>query len=539
MKKFKGILSVVLSFIMLCSFMILPVNAEERLPESEHYYQNNFYGEWDYIHPDPDVAGLFVTFSENTMTEDEGYYEDIYFEEDEEITVGDVIDVVSHYKMGDIIYVYDGHGELVDFYQGDALAGKTIYVPGSSFKITLVTDSSITAYGFKVENVTVDPPKHATIFRLHMPDGSIKKIVDLECPYGEYEDEFDFDYEINYYYSDFLSKYENFISGNEAVIGWTAPDGKELYYALMNTYSPVQFKHGIYDFYAITTPVQLTSSDVYNFTNSSKYFNFDGDGYYMTRENYLRLLSSVCLAGGATPLALPAAIVNAVLISYPEHHWVGSCIGFANTVCLQKKGILDVVSTQEGATCMRDLEPTPELISLINYYNAESAASFLPKDKAFRRGTEEYTRQIKKLVGSALDGNLILFEFVPSGTAITDVFNDYHAIVITGAYELPEGGYVLLYYDENDSNYSGNGYGSNYASGYCNEIYVPADYSTISNMDYYDTLFFWTDTFDEYKALDINGASAKDYSVFRLGFLKHIIEVIREWFEYYILRFFK
>ena len=511
MKKYKALLSSLLALIMLCSCIVLPANAQQTLPESEHRYQNNFYGEWDYTHANKEAEGLFVTFSDNTYVEDGDDYYEIYFE-DEDITIGDVLEEGEQNKMGDIISIYDSKQNLVGVYQGDELAGQTIYVPDSSFKITLITDGSLTAYGFKVTNVTDELPEGATIFRYHMPDGSIKAEVDDE----------------DYYALCIDSDLMHIISGDEAIIGWKLPSGEDWYYASGSVYDTYIDESGVYDFYAISTPVQLLPTDVYNFTNSSQYFTFDGSHYYMTKEHQLRLVSSTCLAGGTIPLALPAAILSTVLATYSVWEWNGSCIGFANTVCLQKKGILDVVSTQEGETCVRDLKPTPELISLLNYYNAHSAATILPKDKAFKPGSAEYTRQLKKLVKSALDGNLILFEFFPIEEELSNMFTVYHGIVITGAYEHPDGGYVLLYYDENDGSYA--------RYGECNYLYVPADYSQIYG-EYSNLMIFWTDSFEEFRSVDPDIKNANIFS-FRIEFFKHLLELIREWFDYYIKALF-
>ncbi len=507
MKKYKVLLSSILAIIILCSCIVLPVNAQQTLPESEHRYKNDFYGEWDYTHSNKDAEGLFVTFSDNTYVEDGDDYYNIYFE-DEDITIEDVLEEGEQNKIGDIISIYDSKLNLVGVYQGDELAGQTVYVPDSSFKITLITDGSLTAYGFKVTNVTDELPEGATIFRYHMPDGSIKGEVASTFTVNDY--------------------YMHVISGDEAIIGWKLPNGEDWYYASDWIYDTYMEESGVYDFYAISTPVQLLPTDVYNFTNSSQYFTFDGDRYYMTKEHQLRLVSSTCLAGSSIPLALPAAILSTVLSTYSTWEWNGACIGFANTVCLQKKGIFDVVSTQEGATCVRDLQPTPELISLLNYYNAHSAATILPKDKAFKPGSAEYTRQLKKLVKSALDGNLILFEFFPIEEELSDMFSVYHGIVITGAYEHPNGGYVLLYYDENDGSYA--------RDGECNYLYVPADYSQIYG-EYSNLMIFWTDSFEEFRSVDPDIKNANIFS-FRIEFLKHLLELIREWFDYYIKAIF-
>ncbi|MBR3816546.1 MAG: hypothetical protein IKJ27_07460 [Clostridia bacterium] len=512
MKKYKALLSSVLAIILLCSCIVLPANAQQTLPESEHRYKNDFYGEWDYTHSNKDAEGLFVTFSDNTYVEDGDDYYNIYFEGNEDITIEDVLEEGEQNKIGDIISIYDSKLNLVGVYQGDELSGQTVYVPDSSFKITLITDGSLTAYGFKVTNVTDELPEGATIFRYHMPDGSVKADIAYE---------YDSTLTVNEYLM-------HVISGDEAIIGWKLPSGEDWYYASDSVYDTYMEESGVYDFYAISTPVQLLPTDVYGFTNSSRYFTFDGDRYYMTKEHQLRLVSSTCLAGGTIPLALPAGILATVLSTYSTWDWNGACIGFANTVCLQKKGILDVVSTQPGATCVRDLKPTPELISLLNYYNAHSAATIVPKDKAFKPGSAEYTRQLKKLVKSALDGNLILFEFFPIEEELSNMFTVYHGIVITGAYEHPDGGYVLLYYDENDGSYA--------RDGECNYLYVPADYSQIYG-EYSNLMIFWTDSFEEFRSFDPDIENSNIFS-FRIEFFKHLLELIREWFDYYIKALF-
>ncbi len=514
MKKYKALLSSVLAFIMLCSCIVLPVNAQRPFPESEHRYSNNFYGEWDYTH-DKDVEGLFITFSENTYTEDGDDYNNIYFEGEEDITIEDILEEGEQHKTGDIISIYDSKRNLVGVYQGDELAGQTVYIPDSSFKITLITDSSLTAYGFKVTDITDELPEGAIVFRYHMPDGSIQSSVAFQ------DEESSSSLMVG-------NCFMHVISGDEAIIGWTLPNGEEWYYASDSIYDTYAGECGIYDLYAISTPVQLLPTDVYSFTNSYEYFNFDGDRYYMTKEHYLRLISSACLAAGTIPLALPAAITSSVLVTYPEWNWAGSCIGFANTVCLQKKGIIDVVSTQPDASCVRDLKPTPELISLLNYYNAQAATTILPKDKAFKPGSAEYTRQLKKLVKSALDGNLVLFEFFPLEEDLSNLVSAYHGIVITGAYEHPDGGYVLLYYDENDSEYADRGY--------CGDLYIPDDFSQIYG-EYSNLMIFWTDSFEEYRSVDPDIENSNIFSL-RIELFKHIIELIREWFDYYIKALF-
>lgn len=55
----------------------------------------------------------------------------------------------------DYIYIYDANDRLIGTYTGDALAGKTVNIPGNTVKIRLVTDESGSAYGYKTTSVIV------------------------------------------------------------------------------------------------------------------------------------------------------------------------------------------------------------------------------------------------------------------------------------------------------------------------------------------------------------------------------------------------
>lgn len=97
--------------------------------QSSHPYKNNSKDFWCYTVPDAEK--LFVSFSELTTVEEES----------------------------DFIYLYDGDGNLIGTYTGDALAGKTVEIPGDTIVISLVSDASYSEYGFAVTDVkTVEPP---------------------------------------------------------------------------------------------------------------------------------------------------------------------------------------------------------------------------------------------------------------------------------------------------------------------------------------------------------------------------------------------
>lgn len=536
MKTAKKLLSVILITILLAYTAILPAVAEDiLLPESEHNYANNFYQEWEYVHPE-EADYLWITFDEKTYVE-RGRDYDIFFEEGEDITFEDVIDQAQFYKTGDYISIFDGAGNLCGNYQDDYLAGRTILIPGNSFKITLTTDSNITGYGFKVISVSSDMPEDEYLLVYHLPDGSVK--VDSRA-YTEY-----YDYDNHEYvktankYVDFYNELHGYIVGNEAIIGWEIKETEQKiiynYFNDFESYSEEWFnakaidgEPGIYNLYAVSTPVALQPEEVYSFTNSSEYFDFDGDRYYLTKENHMRLVSSVCMIGGISPFTIPAVIGSMVFIKYDDGNiftWNGSCIGFANTVCLQKKGILDVVSTQPGAKCVRDLKPTSELISLLNYYNAQGTTTFIPKNKGVTPGTAEYARQLKNLCASLEAGNLVLLEFYPEDVFPLDM---YHGVAATGIYTAPDGSKVILCYDENYDDYS---------KGRCNFMYVSADYSQFGEEpdDFYS--FAWTDDFECYKAIDIN-EKVSDITPFHKAIFMRIIDLFRGFFEN-IISFFK
>lgn len=534
MKTTKKLLSLILTAILVIFTALLPVSAEEPvLPESEHNYANNFYQEWEYVHPE-ETDFLWVTFDENTFLENGDYY-DIYFEEGEDITFEDVIDQSKFYKTGDYVSIFDGDGNLYGNYQGTILAGRTLFISGNSFKITLTTDSNITCYGFKVTSVSTEMPEDTYVVKYHFPDGSIK-IITGDVSYYDYENG-EYIREPNKYI-DFDFRYCHNISGSEAVIGWKVEQtNQEIFYNVYSDdeyaaylkYSAIDGEPGVYDAYAITTPVCLQPEDVYSFTNTSQYFDFDGDRYYLTKENHMRLVSSVCMLGGISPLTIPAVVGSMIFIKYDDpdlFSWNGSCIGFANTVCLQKKGILDVVSTQPDAKCVRDLKPTPELVSLLNYYNAQGTTTFIPKNKGVKPGTAEYERQLKKLCASLEAGNLVLLEFYPEDESPLSM---YHGVVASGIYTALDGTKVILCYNENYDDYS---------KGVCNAMYISADYGSFGYSPDDNLSFAWTDDFECYKSIDIN-ESVSDITPYHKAIFMRIIDLFIGFFENFFSIFTK
>lgn len=99
------------------------VYAASQYPESAHPYENNADDVQFYSHPDA-ADYLKITFSADTETE--ASYDYIYIE-----------DSVNTWQ-----------------FTGTELAGKTIYLKGSTFCITLSSNGSVPAYGYTIESIT-------------------------------------------------------------------------------------------------------------------------------------------------------------------------------------------------------------------------------------------------------------------------------------------------------------------------------------------------------------------------------------------------
>lgn len=97
--------------------------SRELYPESEHPYSN--YAKQNYTFEYPSAVSLTVTFSDKTLTEDKY----------------------------DLIYVYNSENKVIGTYSGNELAGKTITIDGSMFRLRLWTDHSKTFYGFSIDNI--------------------------------------------------------------------------------------------------------------------------------------------------------------------------------------------------------------------------------------------------------------------------------------------------------------------------------------------------------------------------------------------------
>lgn len=124
-------------------------------PESEHDYPNDFNHTWTYTHP-TEAEGLFITFSEESSLDEE---EHKVTDEDDYWITYDKMEVVSHSDRVNRYYFYN-----------DEFSGRTFYLDGNSFSISLSTDSEGTDYGFSIDRISHLPPENETMIRYHYYD---------------------------------------------------------------------------------------------------------------------------------------------------------------------------------------------------------------------------------------------------------------------------------------------------------------------------------------------------------------------------------
>lgn len=96
---------------------------KEKYPESAHNYTN--YLKENYGFRYANAKSLKLTFSSKCQTE----------------------------ETYDTVTIYDEDGKKIGTYSGTQLAGKTIEIPKSSFRIEFVTDRSKTFYGFSIDSI--------------------------------------------------------------------------------------------------------------------------------------------------------------------------------------------------------------------------------------------------------------------------------------------------------------------------------------------------------------------------------------------------
>ena len=197
------------------------------------------------------------------------------------------------------------------------------------------------------------------------------------------------------------------------------------------------------ELYAVWCPTYLESNEVFSFSNSEYYFKVDEKGtYYMTQEDIKMLRENIFKTFGPSPV--PGFVLGAVLATYPSWDWRGSCYGISTVTALQHYGRIDVKSLQ-NADNLVDMTNDSDLISYINYYQANAATSWLCENKAVTPGTSEYAASMKDMFESVKNGRIVLYTFYTGKAFVTPG----HTVLLTGAYEDVQGNHIFVAYDCN------------------------------------------------------------------------------------------
>lgn len=136
------------------------VLSKKLYPESSHNYAN--YAMENYSFAYPDAVKLRITFSSYTKTEQDY----------------------------DFIYISDMNNRLVGQYSGTELAGKTIELDGSAFRLRLTTDRSKTFYGYSIDKIEATVKLNSYQYNDSREDVSYSPIMpDTVHNYNNYADE--------------------------------------------------------------------------------------------------------------------------------------------------------------------------------------------------------------------------------------------------------------------------------------------------------------------------------------------------------------
>ncbi len=461
----KKIISILLVFAMLAGVASISVSAEGEdysvYPESDHDYANDCWKTWKYIHPE-ETEGLFVTFSADTYFEP-GFSDEFTNKNGDNITIRPLFeDENQAFNFGD-----------TGSFTGDELASKTIYIPASGFSISLYTDESVTAYGFKIDRIDTAIPENtnAICYNLKPNSAGIEKYYEF---YNEGETVTVAD-GIPSRFRKFAGK---FSGGNKYRCGWATEPGGELAYDDGSTITP---NGGVINLYAVYTPLSISADEVFIFQNFSEVFD---RGYFMTPEHHNILLSN------ARRLGLPGWISYSFYKDFPQNEFQGACFGLASTVFLQHHGVIDMLSLQEDADTVIELKPTDEVVSTVNYYQALSVMSFLCQNKSYEPGTDGYKKQLKALFDTVSNGNPALLSIY---TEERYIFGNMHAMLVTGAYTDTEGNHYLLVYEAQ----------KDYAERNITVLPVASDFSSLSSR--HGSAFCWTDDYTHLEAFDMDG----------------------------------
>lgn len=478
----KKVLSIVLILSLVFAVGTPAVAANDNYPESEHNYQNNLKQQWHYDYGE-DAEGLFVTFSDKTSLEKPTKkYQTIISGPNGEVIGGGIM---KETKAGDKLTVTAG--DYTHKATGKELAGKTLYIPGNSFDITLESDSSVTDYGFSIDRISVTAPDDVAVVTYECCETC--KVKKIYC-YNQGEE--------------FKIEKGNYCNlEDSAFVSWLGDDGNEYNEGESLGFKSVNLK-------ARRIPLLLGSDEVWSFSNSDPYFDSDyNGGYYLTTKDFFTMQKNIYKVFGIG--VLPAIGLSVALATYPDWSWNGSCYGMSATTFLQHYGEIDILANRSEKN-LSELTNEDDIISLINYYQWALAGSFLCENFSLNKGTKMYSQQLKDMFDSVSAGNIVLFTYYTGETIKTSG----HAVLLTGAYTQKDGTKVLVTYDCNrDEDYTSRAFEQRF--------YIDSDFTTIKRGYDYPTNWYmeygefnWTDDYSQFKAFDMNesGGVLSWYSLF-------------------------
>ncbi|MBQ7549338.1 MAG: hypothetical protein IJT03_06500 [Clostridia bacterium] len=464
--KRKRFLSMVLCLILLVSSSTVAA-AENALPESEHNYADNAHIVWEYS-LDNAPYGLYITFSEDTCFEPIDY---------------------SASKTGDWLTIYTPSESFAKMFTGSELAGAEVYVPDHCFRLSLTSDESVNAYGFKVTSVRAAEKDEVYSVLCH--------------PCTEDADDFSLCFSKratavpeNFNFNEII--FPSFYREGWYLAGWAREPGGEICCDMTDSPSP-----DTTELWAHWIRLSLSRNEILPFSNGEG-FNVDGKNrYYLTAHDYFMYHRNLYRTFGVGPF--PTPIVSAVNAINPFlRKYRGSCFGMAVVTALQHYGYIDVLPMQ-NASCMAEMQPEKELISIINYYWMQQAADWPVENKLYIAGSPLFKEQMKNLYQSAAGGNVVLF-----GSKSMD-----HTVLVTAAYTNAKGEHILVAYDNNVPAFYGTSYNT------LSSFTISSDWSSIKYAGVEDvTGIYWTDDFSHFESLDLSGKGS--VLAWHRAFFRHI-----------------
>lgn len=444
-----------------------------------------------------EAAGLLVTFSDETRAD--AFPGDVALPASGALTAEDLLTGLA---AGSYFAVYDDTGALFGVYDGDALAGQTLTLPGGGFTVYAVSAAD-KALPFGIDTVVPLEPEGRFTVTYHLSLDGLRDITRSYDPANE-----------PVCFSGVglgSTSYRKL-----ALAGWAAEENGA---PVLDPGAPFPAGQGDTELWAVWVPVQLGKEETYSFNNYAGYFVNDerGEKYYMSKEDYRRMQMNVLLTLGAA--GQPAAVYAAVIAYDANEEWGGSCYGLALTAALQHLGIVDMLALQEDASCVNELEPDDKLISFINYYHVLQKTDWFVENKAHTATPAMYKTLLEELCETVRAGNIALFSYYPGSMYI----KDGHTVLITGIYDDTAGNHVLIAYNPNDPwEYTDGSYRSFYT--------VSADYSSVtaSNGDPVRDVK-WTADFDQYRSFDYTGK--RDFISWTRIFVQHIRSILQAFFR--------